>query len=89
MLLLENNNSSIFDIFADQTPEITELEGGGLCDVKHSSCTSVKVHGKGFRNTIELKCEVMQEKVKSFSVHFYLFCALYTLYLCVQCHFFV
>ncbi|KAF5900616.1 von Willebrand factor D and EGF domain-containing protein, partial [Clarias magur] len=48
---------------SDQTPEITDLEGGGLCDVKHSSCSTVRVFGKGFRNTYELKCEVMKEKI--------------------------
>ncbi|KAK2831588.1 hypothetical protein Q7C36_016674 [Tachysurus vachellii] len=48
---------------SDQTPEITELEGGGLCDVKHSSCSTVRVLGKGFRDTFELKCEVMREKI--------------------------
>ncbi|KAK3561087.1 hypothetical protein QTP86_028410 [Hemibagrus guttatus] len=50
---------------SDQTPEITELESGGLCDVKHSSCSNVQVLGKGFRNTFELKCEVMKEKVSN------------------------
>lgn len=54
-------------IFADQTPEITELDGGGLCDVKHSSCSTVRVLGKGFRSTFEVKCELTKEKVKSFS----------------------
>lgn len=88
MPLLENNNSIIFNIFADQTPEITELESGGLCDFKHSSCSTVKVLGKGFRNTFELKCEVMKEKVKSFST-LLLICVLYSwTYLCVQCVFF-
>ncbi|XP_017346605.2 von Willebrand factor D and EGF domain-containing protein [Ictalurus punctatus] len=48
---------------SDQTPEITELEGGGLCDFKYSSCSTVKILGKGFRNTFELKCEVMKEKI--------------------------
>ncbi|XP_060799492.1 von Willebrand factor D and EGF domain-containing protein [Neoarius graeffei] len=48
---------------SDQIPEITELEGGGLCDLKHSSCSTVKVVGKGFRNAFELKCEVMKEKI--------------------------
>lgn len=89
MLLLENNNSNIFNIFTDQTPEIIELESGGLCDLKHSSCSTVKVVGKGFRNAFELKCEVMKEKVKSFST-LLLICALYGwMYLCVQCLLFV
>ncbi|XP_046719270.1 von Willebrand factor D and EGF domain-containing protein isoform X1 [Silurus meridionalis] len=47
---------------SDQTPEIKELEGGGLCDVKQSPCSTVKILGKSFRNTFELKCEVMKEK---------------------------
>ncbi|TSN03413.1 von Willebrand factor D and EGF domain-containing protein [Bagarius yarrelli] len=55
---------------SDQTPEITELEGGGLCDVKSSPCSTVKVLGKGFRSTFELKCEVMKEKVHRFSTRF-------------------
>uniref|UniRef100_A0A3B4DMT3 von Willebrand factor D and EGF domains n=1 Tax=Pygocentrus nattereri TaxID=42514 RepID=A0A3B4DMT3_PYGNA len=48
---------------SDETSEITELEGGGLCDVRHSSCSTVRVLGQGFRNAFELKCEVMKEKV--------------------------
>ncbi|XP_066531702.1 von Willebrand factor D and EGF domain-containing protein [Hoplias malabaricus] len=48
---------------SDETPEITELKGGGLCDVRHSSCSTVRVLGHGFRNAIELKCEVMKEKI--------------------------
>ncbi|XP_062873417.1 von Willebrand factor D and EGF domain-containing protein [Trichomycterus rosablanca] len=48
---------------SDQTPEIMELEGGGLCDVKHKPCSTVRVVGQGFQNTLELKCEVMKEKI--------------------------
>uniref|UniRef100_A0A3B1JDM1 von Willebrand factor D and EGF domains n=1 Tax=Astyanax mexicanus TaxID=7994 RepID=A0A3B1JDM1_ASTMX len=48
---------------SDETPEIRELEGGGLCDVRHASCSTVRVLGKGFRNAFELKCEVMKEKI--------------------------
>ncbi|XP_072547743.1 von Willebrand factor D and EGF domain-containing protein isoform X1 [Salminus brasiliensis] len=48
---------------SDETPEITELEGGGLCDVRHTSCSTVRVLGQGFRNVFELKCEVMKEKI--------------------------
>lgn len=69
---MENITGDIFNICTDLTPEITELESGGLCDVKHSSCSTVKVFGKGFRSTFELKCEVMKEKVKCFLI-FYLF----------------
>ncbi|XP_056329329.1 von Willebrand factor D and EGF domain-containing protein isoform X1 [Danio aesculapii] len=48
---------------SDETPEITELENGGLCDVQYGVCSSVKVFGQGFKKTYKLKCEVVKEKI--------------------------
>lgn len=48
---------------ADETPEITELENGGLCDVRYGVCSSVRVLGQGFNKSYKLKCEIVKEKV--------------------------
>uniref|UniRef100_A0A8C2BCP3 von Willebrand factor D and EGF domains n=1 Tax=Cyprinus carpio TaxID=7962 RepID=A0A8C2BCP3_CYPCA len=51
---------------SDETPEITELENGGLCDVRYGVCSSVKVLGQGFKKSYKLKCEVVKEKVTNY-----------------------
>lgn len=48
---------------ADQIPEIRELETEGLCDVRQGDCSTVQVFGQGFRNSHQLKCEFVKEKV--------------------------
>ncbi|XP_067221405.1 von Willebrand factor D and EGF domain-containing protein isoform X2 [Chanodichthys erythropterus] len=48
---------------SDETPEITELENGGLCDVRYGICSSVRVLGQGFKKSYKLKCEVVKEKI--------------------------
>ncbi|NWI99640.1 VWDE protein, partial [Crypturellus undulatus] len=47
-------------ILSDQVPEITELENGGLCDIRQSDCASVRAFGHGFRESSNLKCEISQ-----------------------------
>nr|XP_020471247.1 von Willebrand factor D and EGF domain-containing protein isoform X2 [Monopterus albus] len=47
---------------SDQIPEITELEKGGLCDVRQKDCTTIQVYGQGFKDSYELKCEFVKEK---------------------------
>ncbi|KAG7469638.1 hypothetical protein MATL_G00131040 [Megalops atlanticus] len=49
-------------ILSDQIPEITELENQGLCDVRQYDCSTVRVFGHGFKDSFELKCEVVKEK---------------------------
>ncbi|KAJ7405322.1 von Willebrand factor D and EGF domain-containing protein isoform X5 [Willisornis vidua] len=47
-------------ILSDQAPEITELENAGLCDIRQYDCTSVRAFGHGFRESLNLKCEVIK-----------------------------
>ncbi|XP_068425269.1 von Willebrand factor D and EGF domain-containing protein isoform X1 [Clinocottus analis] len=49
-------------VLSDQIPEITELEKEGLCDVRKGDCSIVQVHGQGFKDSYELKCEFVKEK---------------------------
>lgn len=51
----------------DQIPEITELEKGGLCDVQQGECSTLRINGHGFKDSYELKCEFVKEKVLYFS----------------------
>ncbi|XP_028985902.1 von Willebrand factor D and EGF domain-containing protein [Betta splendens] len=47
---------------SDQIPEIINLEKGGLCDVRQGGCSLIRVHGQGFKDSYELKCEFVKEK---------------------------
>lgn len=51
----------------DQIPEITELEKEGLCDVRQGDCSTIQVYGQGFKDSYELKCEFVKEKVLWFN----------------------
>jgi len=48
----------------DQTPEITQLGEEGLCDVRRGGCPALQVHGRGFQDSYQLKCEFVKEKVR-------------------------
>uniref|UniRef100_A0A3Q1ETB8 von Willebrand factor D and EGF domains n=1 Tax=Acanthochromis polyacanthus TaxID=80966 RepID=A0A3Q1ETB8_9TELE len=50
-------------VLSDQIPEITELENEGLCDVHQRDCSTIHVNGQGFKDSYELKCEFVKEKV--------------------------
>ncbi|KFV91298.1 von Willebrand factor D and EGF domain-containing protein, partial [Eurypyga helias] len=47
-------------ILSGQAPEITELENAGLCDIRLYDCTSVRAFGHGFRESLNLKCEIVK-----------------------------
>ncbi|KAM6910420.1 von Willebrand factor D and EGF domain-containing protein [Xenentodon cancila] len=49
-------------VLSDQIPEVSQLEKDGLCDVRQGDCSLVHVHGQGFKDSYELKCELVKEK---------------------------
>ncbi|KAJ7322361.1 hypothetical protein JRQ81_018648 [Phrynocephalus forsythii] len=45
-------------VSSDQVPEIIELDNGGLCDVRHYDCTTIRIFGHGFIESPSLRCEI-------------------------------
>ncbi|KAF6302206.1 von Willebrand factor D and EGF domains [Rhinolophus ferrumequinum] len=49
----------------NKTPEITDLENAGFCNVRKNNCMMVRVFGQGFKESPSFKCEVTKLQYNS------------------------